>query len=131
MGKQTKHSTSSLVLAYNADSGFFNAVTDLAHKALSPQTYQCNLCALTYSTFRMRRDWKVFLETLEMELQFLHADELKSRYGVSGVPLPAVFRKEGAGLELLIGADSIDECQTIDELKQLVRDSLSDNSLVK
>jgi len=79
----------------------------------------------------MRRDWKVFLETLEMELQFLHADELKSRYGVSGVPLPAVFRKEGAGLELLIGADSIDECQTIDELKQLVRDSLSDNSLVK
>jgi len=131
MGKQTKHSTSTLVFAYNADSGFFNAVTDLAHKAFSPQTYQCNLCALTYSTFRMRRDWKVFLETLEMELQFLHADELKSRYGVSGVPLPAVLKKEGAGLELLIGADSINECQTIDELKQLVRDNLSNDFLVK
>lgn len=128
--KNTNHSTSVLVFAYNADRGLFNAVTDLAHKAFSPQTYQCNLCALTHSNFCMRRGWKVFLETLEIPLEFLHANELKSRYGVSGVPLPAVFRKKVAGLELLIGADSINECRTIDELKQLVRDSLSNDSLV-
>ena len=67
----------------------------------------------------------MFLETLEIPLEFLHADELKSRYRVSDVPLPAVFKKEGARLELLIGADSINECRTIDELKQLVRDNLS------
>ncbi len=71
----------------------------------------------------------MFLETLEIPLEFLHADELKSRYLVSGVPLPAVFKKEGARLELLIGADSINECRTIDELKQLVRDRLRNDSL--
>lgn len=120
----------SLIFAYNADSGLFNAVTDLAHKAFSPQTYQCNLCALTHSTFGMRRDWRVFLEALEMEVEFLHADELKSRYRISGVPLPAVFKKEGSGLELLIGADSINRCRTIDELKRLVRDNLSNDSPV-
>jgi len=131
MEKRTNHSTAALIFAYNANSGLFNAVTDLAHKAFSPQTYQCNLCALTHSTFGMRRGWKVFLETLEMELEFLHADELKSRYRVSDVPLPAVFKKQGAELELLIGADSINECWTIDELKQLVSDNLSNESLVR
>lgn len=117
-----------LVFIYNADSGLFNAVTDMAHKVLSPQTYQCNLCALTYSTFRMRKGWKVFLETLEIPLEFLHADELKSRYRISGVPLPAIFKKEGEELELLIDADSINECRTIDDLKQLVRNNLSNTA---
>lgn len=114
-----------LVFAYNADSGLFNAVTDMTHKVLSPQTYQCNLCALTYSTFGMRKSWRSLLETLERPMEFLHADELQSRYGISQVPLPAVFKKEGQRLELLIDADSINECRTIDDLKQLVGDNLS------
>ncbi|MBC7930780.1 MAG: hypothetical protein H7Z38_09495, partial [Rubrivivax sp.] len=54
-----------LVFVYNADSGLFNALTDIAHKAFSPATYQCNLCALTHSTFGMRKGWKRFLETLD------------------------------------------------------------------
>ncbi len=123
MAKSTNHTA--LVFVYNADSGVFNAVTDMAHKAFSPQTYQCNLCALTHSTFGMRNSWKEFLETLEIPLEFLHADELKSRYAISEVSLPAVFKKYGQRLELLIDADSINECQTSDDLEQLVRDNLS------
>lgn len=76
----------------------------------------------------MRKGWKVFLETLEIPLEFLHADELKSRYRISGVPLPAIFKKEGEELELLIDADSINECRTIDDLKQLVRNNLSNTA---
>ncbi len=122
MAKSTNHTA--LVFVYNADSGVFNAVTDMAHKAFSPQTYQCNLCALTHSTFGMRNSWKEFLETLEIPLEFLHADELKSRYAISEVSLPAVFKKYGRRLELLIDADSINECQTSDDLRRLVRDNL-------
>lgn len=120
-----KNSNQVLIFVYNAESGLFNAVTDLAHKVFSPQTYRCNLCALTHSTFGMRQSWKQFLETLDRPLEFLHADELKSHYGISGVPLPAMFKKEGERLELLIGADSINACRTIDELKQLIKDNVS------
>jgi hypothetical protein len=120
----TNHSNSALVFAYNADSGLFNAVADLAHKTFSPATYGCNLCALTYSTFGMRKGWKRFLETLDRPLEFLHADELESSYGISGVPLPAVFRKEGERPELLIDADSINACVTIDDLQRLIVDKL-------
>ena len=114
-----------LIFVYNAESGLFNAVTDMAHKVFSPQTYQCNLCALTHSTFGMRKSWKQFLETLDRPLEFLHADELKRHYGISGVPLPAIFKKGGERLELLIDADSINACLTIDDLMRLIKDKLS------
>jgi hypothetical protein len=118
---QTQHA---LVFVYNAESGLFNALTDAAHKALSPETYQCHLCALTYSAFGMRKGWKQFLETLERPAEFLHADEVVKHYGVSNVPLPAIFEKEGERLELLIDADSINSCRTIDDLQRLVKERL-------
>jgi hypothetical protein len=121
---ETQHSgrgAGALVFVYNARSGIFNAAADAAHKLFSPNTYNCNLCALTYSTLRMRTGWKSFLETLGRPLEFLHADELASRYGVKGVPLPAVFEKRGGRLELLIGADAVNSCRTLEDLKGLVR----------
>ena len=124
MEKTNNDSLPSLVFVYNADSGLFNAVTDMAHKAFSPQTYECNLCALTFSTFGMRKSWKDFLNTLKRPLEFLHANELKSRYHISDVPLPAVFQKEGEKLELFLGAKAINECRTLDELMKLIRDKL-------
>jgi hypothetical protein len=121
MDERTNHA---LVFVYNADSGLFNAATDMAHKIFSPGTYDCNLCALTHSTFGMRGDWKTFLEKLERPSEFLHADELKNRYSTSGVQLPAVFEREGEQLRLLIDADSINACLTIADLKLLVTDKV-------
>ena len=118
-------SNAALVFVYNADSGLFNAVTDLAHKIFSPQTYQCHLCALTYATFGMRKSWQRFLATLDRPLEFLHADELQSRYGIYGWPLPVICKKEGAQLELLLAADAINRCRTLDDLKQLIKDNVS------
>lgn len=114
-----------LIFVYNAESGLFNTLNDMAHKVLSPRTYQCNLCALTHSTTGMHKSWKRFLKTLDRPLEFLHADELKTLYRISDLPLPAIFKKEDERLELLIDADSINTCLTIDDLKQLVKDNLS------
>lgn len=124
MVKKETPTKPALVFVYNADSGFFNTVADIAHKIFSPQTYQCNLCALTHSTFGMHKNWQEFLNGLEMPLEFLHADELRSRYSVKGIPLPAIFRKQGDRLTVLIPADAINSCVTSDELKQLLRDKL-------
>jgi hypothetical protein len=114
-----------LVFVYNADSGIFNTVTDIAHKIFSPETYSCNLCAITYGNFSIRAEWKEFLESLDAELEFLHRDELGEKYGVTDVPLPVVFRKTGAGLETWITADEINACSSIDDLKRLITGRLS------
>ena len=112
-----------LVFVYNADSGVFNTLADVAHKIFSPDTYACNLCALTHTSFGMRGEWRRFLEGLGRPLEFLHADELKSRYGVEGVALPAVFEKDGASLRVAVSADEINACGTLEELKRLILDA--------
>ena len=121
VGETITETKPALVFVYNAASGLFNTVADAAHKIFSPETYQCQLCALTHSTFGMRQGWKRFLETLDRPLEFLHADELAERYGVSQVPLPAVFEREGARVEVLLDAASINACRTLDDLQQLIK----------
>ncbi len=114
-----------LVFVYNADSGVFNTLSDAAHKIFSPRTYACNLCALTYGAVQMRGEWKEFLGGLGRPLEFLHADELAARYGVKGVGLPAVFTRDGDQLKVLAGADSINACRTLDDLKRLILEGLA------
>ncbi len=108
----------SLVFVYNADSGLFNTVTDIAHKILSPGTYVCNLCALTHDTFKVREDWVNFLKTLNADCEFLHRDEFHARYSQADVDLPAVFKKTSDGLELWLEAEALRKCATLNELKR-------------
>lgn len=114
-----------LIFVYNAESGLFNTLSDVAHKIFSPQTYACNLCALTHATFGVRREWKEFLESLDARTEFLHADELRrSRYGMGELALPAILREHDASLEVFVDADAINSCRTLDELKRLISSKL-------
>ena len=45
------------LFVYNADSGPLKALFDFGHKIVSPGTYPCSLCRLTYGPFGMRREW--------------------------------------------------------------------------
>jgi hypothetical protein len=125
MAKESERTGPTLVFVYNANSGVFNTLTDAAHKIFSPQTYACNLCALTHGAVRMRGEWKQFLERLGRPLEFLHADELATRYNLGDVPLPAIFTKDGGELKVLAGADSINTCRTLDDLQQLILERLT------
>lgn len=116
-----------LLFVYNADRGMFNTLSDMAHKVFSPKTYSCNLCALTYSTFSMRDEWKEFIESLGVELEFLHRDEFVSQVGVGegeATTLPAVFLRREQGLEILADAEAINACQTMNDLKNLIRERI-------
>jgi hypothetical protein len=116
---------STLVFVYNANGGLFNTLADVAHKIFSPETYACNLCALTHSNFGMRKEWRQFVESLGGPVEFLHADELKTRYGVEGVRLPVIFSREDESLRELVGAAEINNCRTMEELEQLILEKLS------
>ncbi len=108
-----------IVFVYNADSGLFNTLADTAHKVFSPETYECNLCAMTFSGLGMKKEWREFIDTIDTPLEFLHKDELKEKYGTEA-ELPAIFLKSGKSLNLAIDAKSINNCQDMNELKQLL-----------
>lgn len=75
--EETGHEKDILVFVYNADSGVFSELKDYVHKAVSPSTYDCPLCALTYgSTGGMKKEWNTFLKELDFRVEFLHRDEM-------------------------------------------------------
>lgn len=115
--------TKKLIFVYNADSGLFNTVTDIAHKLLSPSTYECQLCAITHSAFSMRDEWKTFLQSIQYEMEFLHRDEWKKLHQNLAEALPAVYFGSET-VELLISNQDINKCETIEQLKQLIKDRL-------
>ena len=59
-----------LVVVYNAKSGGLNTVLDYVHKMVSPETYDCNLCKLTYDNFGQIRKWNDFLRFLNISVDY-------------------------------------------------------------
>jgi len=117
-----------LVFVYNADSGVFNTLSDIAHKMFSPETYKCNLCNLTHGYFQEREEWKMFLENLDADIEFLHRDEYVQKFvtkgAEAGVDLPAIFVKDGDELKLWIDKAVINKMSSTDELMKLIREAV-------
>jgi hypothetical protein len=114
-----------LVFVYNAGSGFFDKVSDFAHKMISPQTYACNLCRITYGNFTVNKEWADFLKALPVETLFLHSDEFQKGYpGGSTGPFPAVFEDSGDGVREIISAGEINAQRDVAGLIGLVRRNL-------
>ncbi len=116
------HSASSLIFVYNADSGLFNTLADIGHKVFSPDTYQCNLCALTHGYLREKSRWKRFIGTLEIPCEFLHRDQFRQRFPGNEEPLPAVFRRDANDLRVCLSAEELAGCSGLEELERLVRE---------
>ncbi len=119
-------SNSSLLFVYNADTGLFSVVTDYAHKILSPKTYPCNLCAITYGSMGMNKKWEEFIANLSFPVEFLHRDEFVKNYDFKDTQLPAAFLKKGDNITMLITHDEINKCTTIEELMNLVTGKLGE-----
>ena len=109
------------LFVYNADSGLFNAVLDSLHKVFSPATYNCNLCALTYSSVRMKKEWKSFINRMPFSATFLHRNELLKQYPDSNFTYPSLLKREGSTVHVLIEAEEMNQIKSLEHLMTLVR----------
>ena len=103
-----------LIFVYNAKRGKLNAVLDVAHKALRPDTYQCALCTLTHDIFSEKKSWKEYRGRVQNEMQFLHADEFENEYGLS-FQYPVILRQVNR-TEVVLSADDIGKIGSVGEL---------------
>ncbi|MEL6493819.1 MAG: GTPase [Cyanobacteria bacterium J06623_7] len=103
-----------LIFVYNADSGFVNTLMDIGHKALDPDTYQCNLCSLTHGVLSEHKQWQEFREQSSAEMKFLHRDEFEREYQRK-FDYPIVL-KESEELEVVISQAELDDIPTLDRL---------------
>ena len=115
---------STLLFVYNADGTLPSLLVDAVHKLVSPRTYNCNLCRLTYGMARQKPAWKRFLTSLPVPAVFLHRDELRARFpALANASLPAVFIQESSGEpHPFVSADELNAVHDLDTLQALLTD---------
>lgn len=113
-----------VVFVYNADAGLANALLDWGHKLVSPSTYDCSLCGVTYGHLGMKRSWREFVASLGTEVTFTYRDTWAAETGERGDPPSLwVVHPDGRRERRLRRAD-FDTCQSLGAMMTLVRGAL-------
>lgn len=113
-----------LVLVYNAFSGIGNGLLDSAHKIMSPSTYDCRLCGLTYGAVRERKEWKLFRESSTIPMVFYHKDEFRSAYAskfAAKYTFPIILAETGEELEVLVTTTELNAIEDTAVLIEIVK----------
>lgn len=119
--------TPTLIFVYNARGGVLSALGDMVHKIVSPRTYPCSLCALTYGAFSMRREWRGFLRSAGLATLFLYRDEFRADLDNRDLPLPAILLgSEGSVPDVLISAAELGALSDLSSLTALIEARLAE-----
>ncbi|MBY0521357.1 MAG: hypothetical protein K2P79_13135 [Sphingomonas sp.] len=115
-----------LIMVYNANGGIFAAVSDAVHKLVSPDSYPCSLCAVSYGAVSMRSEWRAFLNSLPLAKRFHHRDDFRAAWPGLTIALPAILlQRGGASPELLVDAATLDAQPDLPALIATVRAALA------
>ena len=97
---------------------------DTFHKYVSPRTYACSLCQITYD-LKMKKSWKDFVEKTPHIFYFLHSEEL-SDHGLKKYEnqLPICLEKNSKEFKIIIDKETMDtfkkEFDLINNLNKLL-----------
>ncbi len=107
-----------LIFIYNAKSGVFNAFLDWSHKMFSPNTYECNLCGITYNSFGKISKWKSFLDSKNIKKTFYYTDHIGTLdFMTEDIKPPCIFIKNNNNtIKLIINSNELNKLISADEL---------------
>ena len=111
-----------LLFVYNAQSDLWSKSLDIAHKIISPATYNCDLCALTHGNFSERKVWATFKNSTDFQFIFMYRDEFLKQYGEGlGFEFPIILDsgyKEQ--LEVVLDAIRLKQLNSVEELIEVL-----------
>lgn len=118
--------TQRLIFVYNANAGLLAGALDSVHKTLSPNTYACDLCALTHGIFTMRPQWRQWLKSLPIVPEFYHRPDFRDAYpAMAKLPLPLVAIADGADFKVLLDAEALGQIDDVGDLVQALQAKLA------
>lgn len=109
-----------LIFVYNANSGKLNTLLDVGHKLISPSTYSCRLCALTYDTFKENKIWKRFRSECDLEMEFYHIDEFEKKYQGLTFEYPVILNLNDNDLKIELNKTAIDAIKNVQDLVDIL-----------
>ena len=114
-------SDSTIFFVYNANDDFPSVVEDFIHKSLSPKTYPCQLCKLTYGVFAKRQQWKEFLSSLNYKYEFVYKNDIENLDYKDG-KYPIILFGDKNKWKVLVSQEELNDCQTLEELINTIKD---------
>lgn len=112
-----------LLFIYNAQTGFKNKFVDAAHKIVSPSSYPCSLCDITFGKFSEKLGWKQFRTAFKIPMLFIYKDEFDVQYASkfkSKYSFPIVLAETNDGFEVFIKTEELDALKNEAHLINLV-----------
>ena len=125
-----KSSSRKIIFIYNANSDGGSQLLDFAHKIMSPATYDCQLCSLTFGKFTENRQWKAFRKDLSSKgyaTSFLHKDEFKKSYKSKfghAFTFPIILLETEYDLEVMVTTEQLNDLKKVEELIAVVEASV-------
>jgi len=118
--------TSKLIFVYNANSGVVNSLLDAAHKLISPTSYKCDLCTLTFGAATVKAEWKNFVKDLPVSTEFLHIDEFNKKYPslIGKYEFPIVLMQKEENYQVFITSQEFSGYQDLGALMKAVQEKL-------
>ena len=115
-----------LIFIYNAKSGIFNTLIDWGHKIISPSTYECHLCSITYNNRGKKKRWSNYLKSLKIKSSFYYIDHIADLDFVSkNIKLPCIYIKNNGNHQLMIDANELNSLESLDKLIKTIHTRLN------
>ena len=108
-----------LIFVYNAKSGKLNALFDIAHKIVKPETYQCSLCAITHDALSEKKVWSEFKANTKLDLEFLHKDEFEKQYKQT-YDYPVILEKSDP-IKTIISSEELRKLNNVEDLIKRIK----------
>ena len=119
-----------LIFIYNAKSGLVKEMIDFAHKIVSPETYECNLCAISYNTFTKKKRWSDYINSLPIKSVFTYKNKVSSLdKELSNLEFPTILLRNGVELNEIISRNEINNINNINQLISLLNERLDENGM--
>ena len=94
---------------YHADGGIIGELSDVWGKRTGPA--QCSLCDITHKGISMKRDWKNFTNSLDVDFELLHLNEQTQVLAdFTAGKTPCVVGEELGEMKILVDAESLEGC---------------------
>lgn len=113
-----------IIMVYNAKGGIFPGLVDVVHKEIFPSIYPCNLCMLAFGSFGPKKEWREYLESLPYKKLEYHKEQFRKNFLPENLPLPAILLQSETTTELLVSAEEINSCSSLEQLINKVKDKL-------
>ena len=101
---------------------------DYVHKIVSPSTYSCDLCNLTYGNFSEKEVWRNFRKNTPHTLIFTYKDTFLNEFAKNDYQeyeFPIILEQKEEGFAVLMKAAELNSIHSAEELIEILQDKLA------